>query len=241
MKLRLALLPLLLIATACVGDSRRAPVSRRDLARQAEPPPDPGQRTPGVPRVVFLGDSLTYGQGMESRDDAWPALVAARLEHAGVKIQALNAGISGDNTNGGLERLPGLLALKPDVLVVALGGNDAIHGNAVGRARENLTQIVSQSQKAGAKVLVAGLHLPRRLLNRENGSFDELWIDVGSDLGAPVIPNMMDGVWDTPGMVQSDGVHPTLGGQQRIALNVEPYLREVLDDMRLQAPQLGTL
>src|SRR6187455_121797 len=128
MNARLALLPLLLLAAACLGDSRTALSSRRDLSQQAAPPPpDPGQRTPGVPRVVFLGDSLTYGLGMDSRDEAWPALVAARLERDGVKIQALNAGLSGDTTRGGLERLPDLLDLKPDVLVVALGGNDAIH------------------------------------------------------------------------------------------------------------------
>ena len=237
MNVRLALLPLLLAATACFGDSQSVLVNQRDAARQL----DPGQRTPGVPRVVFLGDSLTFGLGMDSRDDAWPALVAARLEQEGVKIQALNAGVSGETTNGGLERLPGLLELKPDVVVVALGANDAISGNAVGRARENLTQIVSQSQKAGAKVLVAGLRLPRRLLDRENGNYDSLWLDLGSDFGIPVVRDMMDGVFDGPGMVQPDGVHPTLSGQQRIAANVEPYLREVLDGMRLPAPQLGTL
>src|SRR5689334_13105237 len=156
---------------------------------------------------------------MDSRDEAWPALVAARLEHDGVKIQALNAGISGDTTRGGLERLPELLELKPDLLVVALGGNDAIHGNAVGRARENLNRIVSSAQKAGAKVLVVGLHLPQHLLARENGDYDNLWLDVGSDLGVPVVPDMMDGVFDVPGMVQADGVHPSFRGQQRIAVN----------------------
>src|SRR5262245_29187781 len=125
MKLRLALLPLLLVATACLGDQRNALVSRKDVARQAEPPPPPetAQRVAGVPRVVFLGDSVTFGLGLDSREAAWPALVGAKLKREGLNIEVVNAGLSGETTNGGLERLPGLLALKPDVLVVALGGN----------------------------------------------------------------------------------------------------------------------
>jgi acyl-CoA thioesterase-1 len=238
MKLRLALLPLLLLA--CLSDSRNVLVTR-DLSQPPVEAPDPGPRKAGVPRVVFLGDSVTFGLGMDSRRQAWPAIVGEKLEADGVHIEVVNAGVSGDTTHGGLERLPGLLALKPDVLVVALGGNDATHGNAVGRARENLQRIVSQAQKAGAKVLVAGLRLPPNLQSRENGDYDRLWQEIGADLGVPVVPNMMEGVFETPGMVQPDGVHPTHVGQKRVAANVEPWLRELVEGLRLQPPVLGSL
>jgi len=245
MLLRRAAVSSLLLLFACngfLGDSRNALANQRELARETEEArvPDPGPRTPGVPRVVFLGDSVTFGLGLDSRREAWPAQVADRLAADGVKIQVVNAGVSGDTTHGGLQRLPELLDLKPDVLVVALGGNDATHGEAVGLARENLQRIVSQAQKSGAKVLIAGLHLPNYLETKENGNYNRLWLDLGADLDVPVVPNMMEGVFGAPGMVQQDGVHPTAVGQQRVAANVEPYLREVLKGTRLETPALGT-
>jgi acyl-CoA thioesterase-1 len=241
---RVAVASVLLLA-ACNGfqsGSRNALVQHREVAQQTEPAqaPEPGPRTAGVPRVVFLGDSVTFGVGLGSRDEAWPAVLGHKLDEVGVRIEVVNAGVSGDTTRSGLERLPGLLELKPDVLVVALGGNDATHGEAVGLARENLHRIVSQAQKAGAKVLIAGLHLPPNLEAKESGNYERLWQDIGATLDVPVVPDMMDGVFGAPGMVQSDGVHPTTIGQQRVAANVEPYLRDVLKGTRLEAPAIGT-
>jgi acyl-CoA thioesterase-1 len=234
-----------LLFAACsgfLGNSRTALVQHHELAKETEPAkePDPGPRTLGVPRVVFLGDSLTFGAGLESRLEAWPAVLGQRLLEDGVRIEVVNAGVSGDTTRGGLVRLPALLELKPDVLVVALGGNDAAHGEAVGLARENLNRIVSQAQKAGAKVLLAGLHLPPNLESKESGNYESLWQDIGTGLDVPVVPDMMEGVFGAPGMVQADGVHPTTVGQQRVATNVEPYLRDVLKGTRLEAPAIGT-
>jgi acyl-CoA thioesterase-1 len=220
------------------GSSRSAAGGRQELAREIEADelPAPGPARAGVPRVVFLGDSITFGLGLESRQQAWPAIIASDLAAAGVPIEAINAGLSGDTTAGGLARLPELLAWKPDVLVVALGGNDATHGEPADAARANLQRIVTESRAAGARVLLVGLRLSPRLAEHENGSYAKLWDDLARDLSVPEVPDMLDGVLDVPAMVQADGVHPTIEGQKRVASNVLPGLRKLLSDARAAGP-----
>lgn len=234
----LLLVPVLFLV-ACNGflGSRTALATHREVAPEtaAAPAQEPAQHQSGVTRVVFLGDSVTFGQGLASRDEAYPALVAERLAVAGLKIEAVNAGVSGDTTGLGLARLKEVLELKPDVLVVALGGNDATHGQPVTTARENLHRIVNEAQKSGARVLLLGLKLPAYLRLHENGSYDHLWDDLARELDVQFVPNLMDGIFGVHGMVQSDGVHPTAVGQKHIAGTVEPALRDLLYDMQRTA------
>ena len=265
------LLLVVLLASPFPGCGRSVMASRQGAVRQAVPPamtarasqPNPGPATanatapapatqvaavpqsdpptPGVPRVVCLGDSLTFGLGLDDPDsDAWPGLVHDRLAQYGWKTEVVNAGVSGDVTKGGLERLPSVLALQPDVLVVALGGNDARQGSAMSRTRDNLRRIVSDAQKSGTKVLLAGVGLPSSVQTAALAGYDRMWIDLGEDLGVMVVPDLMDGVTGEPGMVQADGMHPTRLGHRRIAANVEPYLRVVLGQIRAEEPKLGT-
>jgi len=202
------------------------------LASEASPARHAPGLEPGPSRVVFLGDSLTFGQGLASRAQAYPAMLAERLAAADLPIEAINAGVSGDTSADGLRRLAKLLSPKPDVLVLALGANDATHGQSAAAARDNLRTIVERARRAGARVLLAGLKLPASLGVRDTGAFDHLWTDLARDLELPLVPDIMDGVFDTPGMVQADGVHPTVAGQQRIARNVEPFLLDVLRSLK---------
>src|SRR5499427_4853622 len=109
--------------------------------------------------VVALGDSLTAGLGV-SADEAWPALIEARLRREGYPYRVVNAGVSGDTTAGGLRRVDWALRLKPDIVIVELGANDALRGQDLGGVRRNLDAIVERFQSAGARVLVAGMRLP---------------------------------------------------------------------------------
>src|SRR5688572_7619541 len=123
--------------------------------RTHSPPPTANASEDKRPRVVFLGDSLTAGLGVE-RDEAFPAIVTKMLAKDGVEIDAVNAGVSGDTTAGGLRRLDWLLKQKPDVIVVGLGGNDGLRGIDLRDSENNLRQIITRGRASGARVLLLG-------------------------------------------------------------------------------------
>src|SRR5688572_13145614 len=147
-----------LFAVACDRGEQDQPTAAPQPATSPATRP-PATRPAGAPRVVFRGDSITAGLWL-SADEAFPAVVAQLLEEQGVTIDAVNAGVSGDTTAGGLRRLDWLLRQFPDVLVVGLGGNDGLRGLDVKASRDNLTQIVRKARDAGAKVLLLGMMMP---------------------------------------------------------------------------------
>ncbi|MHC4845645.1 MAG: GDSL-type esterase/lipase family protein [Planctomycetota bacterium] len=127
--------------------------------------------------MIFLGDSLTAGFGLAA-EDSFPAVLQRRLEEEGLPIRMVNAGVSGDTSRGGLNRVDWLLGQEPDVLVVALGGNDGLRAQPVENLRDNLREIVTRAQDAGAEVLLLGVELPpnygdrRRRAGRRAGALD---------------------------------------------------------------------
>lgn len=190
------------------------------------------QAAPREPaRVLFLGDSLTSGFGLPSRELAFPALLARALAGQGLPIEAVNAGVPGDTVADGLRRLPALLQPPPDVVVVALGGNDALRDLPVQAARRDLLAIVRQCRAAGARVLLAGVELPAFVGAATARAYAPLWDEVADAEDLPLVPSLLEGALGVPGMMQDDVIHPTAAGQQRLARNVEPALREVLADL----------
>src|SRR5688500_10012796 len=139
------------------------------------------------PRIVFLGDSLTAGLGVEA-EQAFPALVGAALEREGLAAEVVNAGVSGDTTAGGLRRIDWLLRQKPDVVVVGLGGNDGLRGLELSASEENLRAIVRKSREAGAKVLLLGMLIPPNYGPEYTGRFRELYPRIAKDEGVALVP-----------------------------------------------------
>jgi acyl-CoA thioesterase I len=217
------------LAAACgprVSDD--APVARQ--ARPAPPAPAPvapTQTTQKLPVVVFLGDSLTAGLGLDE-DQAYPALLDKALQQEGLPVHVVNAGVSGDTTAGGLSRLSWLLKQHPDVIVVALGGNDGLRGLPVEEADHNLREIVRRSQAAGARVLLLGLQMPPNYGPEYTARFAEIYPKIAKDLNVPLVPFMLAGVGGIQGLNQADGIHPTARGQEIVAKNVLPSLEKVL-------------
>ena len=221
------------VASACgpqVPEDRpqATPASLRTAARAAPaaqaPAPDP---LPCLPVVVFLGDSLTAGLGLDE-DQSYPAILDKELREEGMPIRAVNAGVSGDTTAGGLSRIGWILGQRPDVVVVALGGNDGLRALPVEQAEKNLREIVRRSQASGARVLLLGMKMPPNYGPDYTRSFEAMYRDIAKDMNVPLLPFLLEGVGGIRNLNQGDGIHPTAEGQEILAKNVLPYLEEML-------------
>ena len=209
------------------------------VARQARPAPvsapaqtaQTTQTTQKLPAVVFLGDSLTAGLGL-NEDQAYPALLGKRLQQEGLPVRVINAGVSGDTTAGGLSRLSWLLKQHPDVVVVALGANDGLRGLPVQQADSNLREIVRRTRAAGARVLLLGMQMPPNYGPEYTSRFSAMYPKIARDLNVPLLPFMLAGVGGNRDLNQADGIHPTARGQEIVAKNVLPYLEKMLSEHR---------
>jgi acyl-CoA thioesterase-1 len=179
------------------------------------------------PRVVFLGDSLTAGLGVE-RDEAYPAIVTEMLRNDGIEIVAVNAGQSGDTTAGGLRRLDWVLKQNPDVVVVGLGGNDGLRGVDLRDSENNLRQIITKARASGAQVLLLGMLIPPNYGPEYTKQFSEIYPKLARELNVALVPFLLENVGGEAKYNQRDGIHPTPDGHQIVAKNVAPQLREIV-------------
>ena len=151
-------------------------------------------------------------------------LTAERYPH-----RVVNASISGDTTAGGRARLPALLKQHaPAIVIIELGGNDALRGQPLAGTRANLDAMTAISQKAGAKVLLVGLRLPPNLGPMYVREFDRLYVDVAKTYRAALVPYLFEGFGENLAMFQPDQIHPTAQAQSRIVDIVWPALKPLL-------------
>ena len=178
--------------------------------------------------VVFLGDSLTAGQGV-SREESYPALLEARMRAEGFAFPVVNAGISGDATDQALARLDPILRQPVAVLFVALGANDAIRfRRPPGEIRSNLARIIELGKAARARVVLAGMKLPLTFSPEYRRGFEEIYPALAREHDLPLVPFLLEGVGGNPELNQGDGLHPTAAGYQKVAAVVWPVLEPVL-------------
>jgi len=218
-------------STGTVNERGRSPVSLDRPEEESEGTGDVA--TPDIPAdaplVVFLGDSISAGLHLDPKR-AFPAVVQ-RLLAADAPFRLVNAGVSGDTSAGGLRRLDWLLKQDPDVLVLELGGNDGLRGQPVTEIEARLREIAERAQAAGASVLLLGVRLPSSLGADYVREFEAMYARLAEGCsGCGYVPSFMEGVGGVPGMMRSDGLHPTREGHERIAANVAPALRALLEE-----------
>lgn len=174
--------------------------------------------------VLVLGDSISAAYGIE-RDSGWVALLQEKLP----AFTVVNASISGETTEGGRNRLPALLTKhKPEIVIVELGGNDGLRGFQIRRIRDNLEQLVAQSQAAGARVLLAAIKIPPNYGPRYTAEFYESFTLTAKRFDIPLVPFILDGIATRPELMQDDGLHPTAEAQPQLLANVWPHLQPLL-------------
>jgi acyl-CoA thioesterase-1 len=180
--------------------------------------------------VVFLGTSLTAGLGLSDPDSAYPARLAAIADSAGLPIEAVNAGVSGDTSAGGLRRLEWILREPLDALVVELGANDGLRGQDPDATALNLLQIVRATRERypRAAVFLAAMEAPPNMGDRYTASFRAIFPRVAGETGATLVPFLLAGVAGVSELNQDDGIHPTPEGHELMARNVWPFLEPAL-------------
>ena len=222
-----------MLCAAC--DTPPAPKSTVTTAPEAAPvsvaAPGPTSATVASNRrIVMLSDSLTAGLGLEA-EQAYPALLKARLDARGTGFEVVNAGVSGDTSAGGLRRLDWALDGGAAVVLVALGGNDALRGLPVADLASNLDQVVRRAQASGARVVLAGMEAPPSTGPDYVASFRAVYPAVAKKHGVTLVPFLLDGVAGIEARNQADGIHPNPKGARIIADTVwralEPVVREL--------------
>ena len=181
-----------------------------------EAPTRPTSAAAAAPGIAMLGDSLTAGLGLDT-PDTYPSLIEGRLRSEGIASGVLNAGVSGDTSAGGLRRLPWVMETHPTILLVALGGNDALRGLPVADLRRNLAAIIEGGQQGGALVILAGMEAPPNNGPEYTAAFRQVYRDLAREYDVPLIPFLLDGVAGDPALNQADGIHPNPEGARRVA------------------------
>lgn len=183
------------------------------------------------PTIVVLGDSLAEGYGV-AEGKSFPEGIQRRLDRSGYRYRVVNLGVSGDTTSGGLGRLNYALSLKPQILILELGGNDGLRGIPVAQTKANLEQMIVRAQKAGAQVLLAGMTLPPNYGPDYIRAFENIYKDLAAKYKLPLIPFLMSAIRDQigtrPGLMQRDGIHPTAEGHELIADTVMTFLKRMV-------------
>lgn len=187
----------------------------------------------GRPVLVAFGNSLTAGFGVGS-NYSYPAYLQKLLDTNGFGFRVVNAGISGDTTAGGLTRLANILDMKPAIVILELGGNDGLRGLTLQQTRANMAVITEGLVQSGAKVVIAGITLPRNYGQDYIEDFEQIYADLAAKYKLPFLPFLLEGVALNPQseeLMQGDGIHPTEAGNEIVARNVflvlEPVLREL--------------
>jgi acyl-CoA thioesterase-1 len=189
------------------------------------------------PVVVFLGTSLTAGLGLARDEDTWVSGVAALADSAGTPIRAVNAGVSGETSAGGLRRLDWILREPLDVLVIELGANDGLRGLDPFQMSDNLIQIAQRTRTRypDAKIVIAGMEAPPNLGPLYIDAFRAVFTSVADSVHAELIPFLLDGVAGVPDLNQADGIHPTPEGHRILARNAWQVLGPLFADLYKEA------
>jgi acyl-CoA thioesterase-1 len=181
-------------------------------------------------RIVFLGDSLSAGLGL-AEADAFPSLVQNLLREAGHDVDVVNAGVSGDTSAGGLSRIDWVLRQQPQILVVELGGNDALRGQPLENIEDNLRQIIRRGRASGARVVLLGMDLPTNYGPDYAGRFAEMYERIADEEEALLVPEFVREVGADPAMMQPDGLHLTAEGHRLLAESLVPYLEPIVEEL----------
>jgi acyl-CoA thioesterase-1 len=194
-------------------------------AAQAPPTPAPAAKK----NILFFGNSLTAAYQL-SPEQGFTAILQRRIDSLGLAYTCVNAGLSGETTADGVQRVAWVLRQPVDVFVLELGGNDALRGLPVEESRKNLQAIFEQvrAKYPQCRLVMAGMQAPPNLGSTYTTAFRKMYPDIAKANNAALIPFLLEGVGGVPSLNLPDGIHPNPAGQRIVADNVWAVLKTVL-------------
>jgi acyl-CoA thioesterase-1 len=187
------------------------------------------------PEVVFLGDSISAGLHLPA-EQAYPAVLRARLAARGLPFELINAGVSGDTTTGGLRRADWILKRDPAIVVIELGANDSMRGQPIASIERNLRAIVEKVRAHGATPLLLGMRIPTSFGPEYAAQFEAIYPRIAKELNLAFVPFFMEGVAGVPDQNLEDGIHPTPAGHVKLAQTCEETLAKLVAAARQPGP-----
>lgn len=226
---RLSIIPLLMALAACGQSADPAP-QQREAAPVAS-----NDDTPQIPvsgperRILAFGDSLFAGYGVGT-ENSYPAKLEAALRARGIDARIVNAGVSGDTSGAGRQRLPFVLDKQEniDLVILELGGNDLLRGISPAETRANFEAMLGELRDRGIPVLLMGMRAPPNYGPEFQRDFDALYGDLAQEYGAELIPFWLETVYQRPELFQEDRIHPTEEGLQVLANDTVAEVAEAL-------------
>jgi acyl-CoA thioesterase-1 len=179
--------------------------------------------------ILVLGDSISAGFGID-KEQGWVALLEKKLKDNDPQTMLINASISGETTSGGANRLKALLKKhKPSLVILELGGNDGLRGTPIKLMTQNLGYMIDLSRKTGAKVLLLGMRIPPNYGQTYSERFANQYQQLASDHNVKIVPFLLNGIAGQAGMMQADGIHPTMNAQPIMVRSVWTVLLSLIE------------
>lgn len=231
--MRILFVPALSLALAACGGEAPAEGQAADTVEAAgADAPDPIPVMGPERHILAFGDSLFAGYNLDN-DEGYPERLEAALRVKGINAKVADAGVSGDTSAAGLQRLAFVLdaqAVKPDLAIVELGGNDLLRGISPEETRANMDAILAELAQRDIPVLLMGMRAPPNMGPEFQRDFDGLYGDLAKEYGAALVPFFLGPVYDKPQLIQDDRIHPTAQG-------VEELVAATVDDVEAALPQ----
>jgi acyl-CoA thioesterase-1 len=181
-----------------------------------------------LPVILILGDSISAAYNMEI-GQSWPSLLQDRLKQDGYAYQVFNSSIVGETTQGGITRLPRLLEKRqPDFVLIELGGNDGLRGLPIEETQKNFSSMIEISQQSGAQVILSEMRIPPNYGRSYTEKFNQTYSTLQKKYGITLLPFILQDIALEPGMMQADGIHPSIAAQPVILDKVWAVLSELL-------------
>ncbi|WP_231874717.1 arylesterase [Polaribacter atrinae] len=186
--------------------------------------------TSSVKTIVFFGDSLTAGYGLEDVNDAFPGIIQQKIDSLELGYTIVNSGVSGETTSGGKNRIDWVLNQKPTIFILELGANDGLRGVPLKQSKENLQAIIDAVKKKypDTIIVLAGMQIPPNMGQEYTSEFKNMFPDLAKKNDLPLIPFLLENVGGISDLNQRDGIHPTKEGHQILAKNVWAVLKPIL-------------
>jgi len=180
--------------------------------------------------MIFFGDSLTAGYGLDEPSLAFPGLIQAKLDSASLGYQVVNAGVSGETSSGGVERIDWILTKPVDVFILELGANDGLRGIPIDATTKNLQTIIDKvkANNNNVRIILAGMQVPPNMGQRYSSAFRSMFTELATRNNIELVPFLLEGVGGETKLNQADGIHPTVEGHKIVAENVWPHILKVV-------------